>query len=799
MKKAIAYSLVAAMLVLLVSCPNPLSQVPFNDAVSLPPDLVNDVPRSLSGPFTFETLLPVTLNLQVDLYAMAARAKGPGSLQKLPADAAAVIVDLRDTRGNTVYEGKVKADGTLGAMLRLPAAPEDMILTLSADKFGERAISIKDMRRYIEVNRTVSLASNDIATKDIGSSDRDGDGVPDDKDDYLDDPNAAFTVHVPANGPLTIAFEDLYLHASAGDADYNDFIAKYNLTLILNADNKIVRLEGEATAAVRLAGYNHRFGIVVGPFEGDARLSVTYLNSGIAQKSAVPIGTKQLVSGRANIVLFVSTKDSIGKTTTFSLDFDTPQDQSSIDQPPYDPYLYVYNTGYDIHLIGESALPGSRNPSGSAFRDAEGFPWALLVPSDWKHPDETQRIEVPYPRFSLWRQSMGTEFTDWYLHYYDPYVAPTAATVSRVADINLGVGSSSPSGLTVFNSALYFVATDGTTGRELWKYDGSAASQVKDIYSGVGSGNPSYLTVYGLKLYFQATSNGTTLELYAYDGAAAPGPVTTLTKPQHLQLFGGNLLMGATDSVGTEGQELWSYNGSAIALVKDINVTAPNVNSVPSNLTVVSPTLLCFSANDGTTGRELWKSNGTTLGTTLVADINGSGDGLGFSGMAVFNSVLYFRGTDGSNGWQLWKYDGSAAPSAVTSFNAGAGGGVAASGMVVYGNALYFGATDGTDGWELWKWDGSSASRVADLNPGAGDGLASADMIVFDNALYFSGSDGASGLELWKWDGSTASQVKDINQGVGDSSPQQFQVFNGKLYFQADDGSRGVELWVLSQ
>jgi hypothetical protein len=43
-----------------------------------------------------------------------------------------------------------------------------------------------------------------------------------------------------------------------------------------------------------------------------------------------------------------------------------------------------------------------------------------------------------------------------------------AATVSRVADINPGIGSSSPHGLTVFDNALYFRASDGVHNFGLW-------------------------------------------------------------------------------------------------------------------------------------------------------------------------------------------------------------------------------------------------------------------------------------------------------------------------------------------
>ena len=54
------------------------------------------------------------------------------------------------------------------------------------------------------------------------------------------------------------------------------------------------------------------------------------------------------------------------------------------------------------------------NPD-SSFRDADGFPWALLVPADWEHPAEGQRIEEKYPRFTDWRLSEGESDRDWYV------------------------------------------------------------------------------------------------------------------------------------------------------------------------------------------------------------------------------------------------------------------------------------------------------------------------------------------------------------------------------------------------
>lgn len=53
----------------------------------------------------------------------------------------------------------------------------------------------------------------------------------------------------------------------------------------------------------------------------------------------------------------------------------------------------------------------------------------------------------------------------------------------------------SPAELTAYEGILYFRATDGKTGKELWKTDGTQAntSQVKDINTGGGT-NPTNIT-----------------------------------------------------------------------------------------------------------------------------------------------------------------------------------------------------------------------------------------------------------------------------------------------------------------
>ena len=208
---------------------------------------------------------------------------------------------------------------------------------------------------------------------------------------------------------------------------------------------------------------------------------------------------------------------------------------------------------------------------------------------------------------------------------------PTETRVApRVKDILPGAGGSYPSNLTDVNGTLFFTATDGSNGYELWKSDGTEAGTVlvKDIRPGASGSNPgSFANVNGT-LFFTATDGSNGYELWKSDGTEAgtvlvkdiqrwrspcyPGTSRTLT--------GRCSSPPTTASDGRAALEVQRNNGRH-AEVKDIGTDG----SYPSDLTNVNGTLF-FSANDDeyrgyglpeTTGRELWKSDGTAAGTVL--------------------------------------------------------------------------------------------------------------------------------------------------------------------------------------
>src|SRR5678815_4239801 len=88
----------------------------------------------------------------------------------------------------------------------------------------------------------------------------------------------------------------------------------------------------------------------------------------------------------------------------------------------------------------------------------------------------------------------------------------------KAAQIN-PTGSAYPAYLTDVNGTLFFQATDGVNGYELWKSDGSDGGTVivKNINASADS-YPSYLTAVGTTLYFTASDGSNGTELWKSDG-----------------------------------------------------------------------------------------------------------------------------------------------------------------------------------------------------------------------------------------------------------------------------------------
>ena len=336
---------------------------------------------------------------------------------------------------------------------------------------------------------------------------------------------------------------------------------------------------------------------------------------------------------------------------------------------------------------------------------------------------------------------------------------------------------------------VFFRASDGLHGEELWRTDGTTEGTilVKDIFPGSSSSEPQHLISINGTLYFRADDGVHGAGLWKSDGTAdgtvlvkdtAPGHGYTGPLPDHLTNVNGTLYFRGHEG----GQKLWKSDGTTGGTVMVSNIDADYSGSMPDQWLVVNDRLY-FSGNDGVHGRELYRTDGTADGTVLVKDIH-PGIGVLSSSSPDFltnvNGTLFFSANDGTHGEELWKTDGTpegtvmvkdlvpgidfSEPQLLTNVN----------------GILFFRAHDNTHGWELWKSDGTEAGTVMvkDIRPG----LAFSEpefLTNIDGTLYFRANDGIRGYALWKSDG-TADGTVMVKESSFTHNPINV---NGSLYF----------------
>lgn len=393
-----------------------------------------------------------------------------------------------------------------------------------------------------------------------------------------------------------------------------------------------------------------------------------------------------------------------------------------------------------------------------------------------------------------------------------------AQTTALITDINVGTGNSSPTVFTAVGAmnTIFFVADNGSTGAELWKYDISngISSLVKDINSGSAGSGITNITpnIAGNGIIFNANDGTNGNELWKSDGTAAGTSLvmdinvgSASSNPNNFCASGGSFIFSADN--GTNGKEPWVTNGSAAgtAMLKDIN---PGITASDPNNFLLVGTKILFRANDGTNGSELWSTDMTAANTLLIKDINPGSATSVPSNFAAMGNTLFFTASDATNGAELWKSDGTTAgttlikdinPGTANSINISPGGKAY---FTVFNNALYFQASSGnTTGYELWTSDGTTAGTVLlkDIQSGSGSSFPSG-LFASPTNLFFTANDGTNGFEVWMSDGTAmgTSLLKDINPGTASGATVTItfvRTSNGNVYFAADNGVNGIELW----
>lgn len=265
--------------------------------------------------------------------------------------------------------------------------------------------------------------------------DSDGDGVPDNQDEFSNDPDRAFISYYPSDAATwnTLMFEDMW--PKLGDYDFNDLVIKYQYEYYLNADNKVVDLIAHFQVVALGAEYANGFGIKL-DIPNEKVVHVTgYVHSG----SSIRLNankTEQGTNAEAVIIVYDDLKESVGKMLNVnhsgSIKNVSPIavhiSLNKVDQAAVwtvNPFIYVdQNRAREIHLMGFAPTSKAdlgnfgkiddNSTGGTYYHSSQGFPWGLDVPADVRHMIETIDFTTGYPDFIKWAESGGSLYTEWY-------------------------------------------------------------------------------------------------------------------------------------------------------------------------------------------------------------------------------------------------------------------------------------------------------------------------------------------------------------------------------------------------
>ena len=348
-----------------------------------------------------------------------------------------------------------------------------------------------------------------------------------------------------------------------------------------------------------------------------------------------------------------------------------------------------------------------------------------------------------------------------------------------VKDINDGLGSSSPNNPLRLKNKLFFNANDGIHGREMWVSDGSNGGtyMLKDFFTiNNGSLLPTYnsvqsKTIYKEKLYFIARDDVVDSNIWETDGTVintkkitVRGSYSQIGKPVSGLIAHQNKMYFVGTSA-TSSSSLWSSNGEigGEQLIKDLYIH-PSLN----DKSIISFKNWIFVFADNNLGNQsgLWKSNGTTIGTTLLLNINRI-DNQNFT---IGDDNLFFTSQN-----ILWKTDGTVNGTSIIKTFGNALDGSNVKELNYINGHLYFQVVHQTTGVELWQSNGTPEGTTFIVNMTANhyqDIFDETNKIIADgNRFFFTGNDTLHGRELWTYNTcDNLTNVQSIKSGTWDDN-----------------------------
>lgn len=248
----------------------------------------------------------------------------------------------------------------------------------------------------------------------------------------------------------TLIFEDLW--PWQGDYDINDVVVEYTSDLILNTENRVIKIVDKFRPVNCGATLQNGFAIQYG-FAPSVPTSVTVIDNYSpvgapktyehAPHREIPwtVDGKGYETGqsKACILLF----DDIRRaniasgaytwtvTTVFEGYLPTREE---VTLPPYNPFIVIHHgesddaRNHELHLANyvptdKATMKWFRtaddvsSPPVSFYITNDFHPFAIDIPMhNFVLAPEKQRIETVYSFYGLWASSRGTLHTDWYMH-----------------------------------------------------------------------------------------------------------------------------------------------------------------------------------------------------------------------------------------------------------------------------------------------------------------------------------------------------------------------------------------------
>jgi LruC domain-containing protein len=299
---------------------------------------------------------------------------------------------------------------------------------------GATVVTLGNEQNFLPIT-----ACNPEGVGSIIINDTDNDGVPDDLDDFPNDPGRAYRSWYPGQNTFsTVAFEDLW--PGLGDFDFNDVVVMFQYELITNASNQLVDLNGRFRLMAAGASLNNGFGVSIpvapihvgsvsgGQIDGNAILfDQSGAEAGHTTNTVIIVYDAISTTFGGGFINTIPTNNYIQTdTVTVSVTFASPQ--SSYGAAPFNPFIFIdQERGKEVHLL-DFVPTDLVNPSyfgiwedrsvpsaGAYYKTESNLPWAIEIPVTFDYPIETIDILLTHLKFAEWASSGGTVFQDWYL------------------------------------------------------------------------------------------------------------------------------------------------------------------------------------------------------------------------------------------------------------------------------------------------------------------------------------------------------------------------------------------------